>query len=56
LRLPASGKRIIFVDDPDAGYYLPDGSPRFTQREINYFRELGYGFRDLGNGTWEAVK
>ena len=51
-----AGKRILLSNDTYAGYYFNDGTRRFYQRELDYLKELGYSFKSIGDGLWEAIK
>jgi hypothetical protein len=52
----ADKKEILLSNNPNIGYYFPDGKPRFYQREIDYLKSKKYEFIDNGDGLWKAVK
>lgn len=49
-------KNILLTDDLSAGYYFPDGSRRFYQRELDYLTEKGYTFEKIKDGIWKAIR
>lgn len=52
----ASNKNILLSNDPYKGYYFPDGTSRFYQREIDYISSKGYTFKETTDGLWNAIR
>lgn len=49
-------KRILLSNNPFTGYYFADGAKRFYQRELDYLKESGYTFKEIGIDLWEAIR
>jgi RHS repeat-associated protein len=45
------GKQVLFSHDP-----LKARPGSFFEREVNFMQELGYGFKQKNQWTWEAVR
>ena len=45
------GKPVLFSHDP-----LKARPGSFFEREVNFMQELGYGFKQKNQWTWEAVR